>query len=205
VTVLGDVIKCLSRSTTSTVFRLAAHTPVDLSFGNSYIFTKNNVVGTHVLLESIKKYGKVRRLHHIPTDDVCLIHEEYLPGIKHGVPADDISTILMPRRGETKVRQPPSSRQTAAPPRRRSTLAPLPLRKRRGRSLRHYSAQGRHRRNLQRRLARQSLQNSGCPPKNRSAYLAQLNSAAWILHTRDGKFNDQQYAVNGSKLHALGC
>ena len=28
--------------------------------------------------------------------------------------------------------------------------------------------------------------------------------AAWILHTRDRKFNDRRYALDGSKLHALG-
>jgi len=30
------------------------------------------------------------------------------------------------------------------------------------------------------------------------------DSAAWILHTRDRKFNDRRYAVDGSKLHSLG-
>jgi hypothetical protein len=30
------------------------------------------------------------------------------------------------------------------------------------------------------------------------------DKAAWILHTRDRKFNDRRYAVDGSKLHALG-
>lgn len=31
------------------------------------------------LLESIKEYCKDRRYYHIPTDEVCLVHEEYIP------------------------------------------------------------------------------------------------------------------------------
>lgn len=71
VTIAGDVIKCLQKHNIDTIFHLAAHTHVDLSFGNSYIFTKNNVFGTHVLLESIKEYGKIKRFYHISTDEVC--------------------------------------------------------------------------------------------------------------------------------------
>ncbi|KAK6398074.1 hypothetical protein LTR65_003154 [Meristemomyces frigidus] len=40
-----DVLKCLRRYKIDTVFHLAAHTHVDLSFGNSYNFTKTNVYG----------------------------------------------------------------------------------------------------------------------------------------------------------------
>ena len=71
VTIPSDVIKCLQKHNIDTIFHLAAHTHVDLSFGNSYIFTKNNVFGTHVLLESIKEYGKIKRFYHISTDEVC--------------------------------------------------------------------------------------------------------------------------------------
>jgi len=74
VTVAVDVIRCLQKHNIDTVFHLAAHTHVDLSFGNSYKFTMNNVVGTHVLLESIKEYGKVQRYYQISTDEVCLVH-----------------------------------------------------------------------------------------------------------------------------------
>nr|OQO25500.1 hypothetical protein B0A51_04704 [Rachicladosporium sp. CCFEE 5018] len=65
-----DVLRCLKKHNIDTVFLLAAHTHVDLSFGNSYNFTKNNVLGTHVLLESIKEYGKFKRFYHISTDEV---------------------------------------------------------------------------------------------------------------------------------------
>jgi dTDP-glucose 4,6-dehydratase len=52
-----------------TVMHFAAQSHVDLSFGNSYSFTHNNVMGTHVLLEcSIS--AKVKRFIHISTDEV---------------------------------------------------------------------------------------------------------------------------------------
>ena len=37
-----------------TVMHFAAQTHVDNSFGNSFTFTRNNVLGTHVLLEASK-------------------------------------------------------------------------------------------------------------------------------------------------------
>lgn len=66
----NDVVDCLRRFEIDTIFHLAAHTHVDLSFGNSYAFTKNNVLGTHVLLESARIVGTVRRLFHVSTDEV---------------------------------------------------------------------------------------------------------------------------------------
>ena len=53
-----------------TVMHFAAQTHVDNSFGNSIEFTENNIKGTHVLLESIKTLGTVKRFLHISTDDV---------------------------------------------------------------------------------------------------------------------------------------
>ena len=37
-----------------TIMHFAAQTHVDNSFGNSFTFTQNNILGTHVLLESAK-------------------------------------------------------------------------------------------------------------------------------------------------------
>ena len=37
-----------------TIMHFAAQTHVDNSFGNSFQFTENNIMGTHVLLESAK-------------------------------------------------------------------------------------------------------------------------------------------------------
>ena len=48
----------------------AAQTHVDNSFGNSLAFTMNNTFGTHVLLESARCYGKIRRFINVSTDEV---------------------------------------------------------------------------------------------------------------------------------------
>ncbi|KAK8939436.1 putative rhamnose biosynthetic enzyme 2 [Platanthera guangdongensis] len=53
-----------------TIMHFAAQTHVDNSFGNSFEFTKNNIYGTHVLLEACKVTGNVRRFIHVSTDEV---------------------------------------------------------------------------------------------------------------------------------------
>lgn len=54
-----------------TVMHFAAETHVDNSFGNSFNFTKSNVLGTHTLLESAKKFkSQIRRFIHVSTDEV---------------------------------------------------------------------------------------------------------------------------------------
>jgi GDP-mannose 4,6 dehydratase len=45
-------------------------THVDNSFGNSLAFTMSNTYGTHVLLESARIYGKIRRFINVSTDEV---------------------------------------------------------------------------------------------------------------------------------------
>ncbi|KAI7602344.1 dTDP-glucose 4,6-dehydratase [Hortaea werneckii] len=65
-----DVLRCLRKYDIDTVFHLAAHTHVDLSFGNSYNFTKTNVLGTHILLESAIAVGTIKRFYHVSTDEV---------------------------------------------------------------------------------------------------------------------------------------
>lgn len=52
-----------------TVLHFGAYTHVDMSFGDSIIYTQNNVVGTHVLLEVSKKY-KIKRFILVSTDEV---------------------------------------------------------------------------------------------------------------------------------------
>merc|ERR1719502_2060767 len=47
----------------------AAQTHVDNSFGNSFQFTRNNILGTHVLLEAAKVHDVVRFVH-VSTDEV---------------------------------------------------------------------------------------------------------------------------------------
>jgi len=48
-----------------TIMHFAAKTHVDNSFGNSFQFTQNNIMGTHVLLESAKVW-----FIHVSTDEV---------------------------------------------------------------------------------------------------------------------------------------
>lgn len=51
------------------VMHFAAYTHVDNSFGNSIEFTKNNVIGTHNLLEVCKQLG-IDKFIHVSTDEV---------------------------------------------------------------------------------------------------------------------------------------
>ena len=51
-----------------TILHFAAYTHVDDSFGNSLTFTKNNVLGTHVLVECAKK-NNIKRFIHVSTDE----------------------------------------------------------------------------------------------------------------------------------------
>lgn len=53
-----------------TIMHFAAQTHVDNSFGNSFEFTKNNIYGTHVLLEACKVTGQIQRFIHVSTDEV---------------------------------------------------------------------------------------------------------------------------------------
>merc|ERR1719231_471993 len=52
-----------------TIIHAAAQTHVDNSFGNSFAFTENNVMGTHVVVETAKSCG-IRRFIHVSTDEV---------------------------------------------------------------------------------------------------------------------------------------
>jgi len=52
-----------------TIVHFAAQTHVDNSFGNSFAFSRNNIYGTHVLLESAKQ-ANIKRFVHCSTDEV---------------------------------------------------------------------------------------------------------------------------------------
>jgi dTDP-glucose 4,6-dehydratase len=60
----------LQKEQPTLLIHLAAETHVDQSFGNSFRFTNTNVFGTHVLLECVKNYGKLRLFLHMSTDEV---------------------------------------------------------------------------------------------------------------------------------------
>jgi UDP-glucose 4,6-dehydratase len=53
-----------------TVIHFAAQSHVDTSFTNSFQYTKDNIMGTHSLLEAMRLYGKIKRFLHISTDEV---------------------------------------------------------------------------------------------------------------------------------------
>jgi len=52
------------------IVHFAAQSHVDNSFTNSFQYTKDNVMGTHTLLEASRKYGKIQRFIHVSTDEV---------------------------------------------------------------------------------------------------------------------------------------
>lgn len=68
----ADLVKYVLRQEgCDTIMNFAAQTHVDKSFGNSFEFTRTNVMGTHVLLEAAKALGaQVRRFVHVSTDEV---------------------------------------------------------------------------------------------------------------------------------------
>jgi UDP-glucose 4,6-dehydratase len=54
---------------TDLLIHAAAESHVDNSFGNSKIFSKSNIIGTHNILE-LSKYYSVKKIIHISTDEV---------------------------------------------------------------------------------------------------------------------------------------
>ena len=52
------------------VIHFAAQSHVDNSFENSLQYTKDNILGTHTLLECCRKYGKIKKFIHVSTDEV---------------------------------------------------------------------------------------------------------------------------------------
>ncbi|XP_049849136.1 uncharacterized protein LOC126317506 [Schistocerca gregaria] len=63
------VSSILDRYNIDTIMHFAAQSHVDSSFGNSLEFTKNNVLGTHVLLECCR-LRRISRFIHASTDEV---------------------------------------------------------------------------------------------------------------------------------------
>lgn len=53
-----------------TIVHFAAQSHVDNSFSNPIQYTQDNIVGTHILLESVRKYGKIKKFIHVSTDEV---------------------------------------------------------------------------------------------------------------------------------------
>jgi len=68
--ILLDVLILVSVAVSGPHWLWLMQTHVDNSFGNSLAFTMNNTYGTHVLLESARMYGKIRRFINVSTDEV---------------------------------------------------------------------------------------------------------------------------------------
>lgn len=64
------VRELLNQYNINIIIHFAAQSHVDNSFGNSIQFTRDNVLGTHTLLECARDYGKLDRFIHISTDEV---------------------------------------------------------------------------------------------------------------------------------------
>jgi len=65
-----EMEKLMEEYNIDVVIHFAAQSHVDHSFGNSIQFTRDNIRGTHSLLEASRKYGKLQRFIHISTDEV---------------------------------------------------------------------------------------------------------------------------------------
>ena len=66
---ISKIRQLLQEKPPTYILHLAAYTHVDNSFGNSLEFTKNNVEGTHVLLECVKNL-KLELFIYMSTDEV---------------------------------------------------------------------------------------------------------------------------------------
>jgi len=60
----------LSNYKIDTIIHFAAQSHVQNSFEDSLQYTNDNVLGTHTLLETTRRYGKVEKFIHISTDEV---------------------------------------------------------------------------------------------------------------------------------------
>lgn len=64
------ILSLLQEHDINTVVHFAAQTFVDTSFESSLQFTEDNVLGTHSLIETCRKYGFITKFIHISTDEV---------------------------------------------------------------------------------------------------------------------------------------
>lgn len=67
---MEKMFEILEKHNIDVVVHFAASSHVSLSFTNSIEFTRDNISGTHNLLEACKRYGRLSRFIHISTDEV---------------------------------------------------------------------------------------------------------------------------------------
>jgi UDP-glucose 4,6-dehydratase len=75
--VQGDILSAdllnyvIKEERVDTIMHFAAESHVDNSFGNSFVFTSTNVMGTHTMMEVAKNNkDQIRRFIHVSTDEV---------------------------------------------------------------------------------------------------------------------------------------
>jgi len=64
------VLHILNEYSIDAIIHFAAQSHVDNSFDNSLQYTTDTVMGTHVLLQASKEYGKIKKFLHFSTDEV---------------------------------------------------------------------------------------------------------------------------------------
>lgn len=64
------VAHILSSYNVDVIIHFAAQSHVDGSFTGSLQYTRDNVLGTHILLECAREYGRLKRFIHFSTDEV---------------------------------------------------------------------------------------------------------------------------------------
>ncbi len=66
-----DLVKhILDSHRIDTIIHFAAQSHVQNSFEDALQYTNDNVLGTHTLLEAVRRYGKIKKFVHISTDEV---------------------------------------------------------------------------------------------------------------------------------------
>lgn len=64
------VSKILNEHCITHIVHFAAQSHVQNSFEDSLTYTRDNILGTHTLLESCRKYDKIKKFVHVSTDEV---------------------------------------------------------------------------------------------------------------------------------------
>lgn len=67
---VDDLLPILQEHDVDTIIHFAAQSHVQTSFTDALQYTKDNVLGTHMLLEASRIYGNIQKFIHVSTDEV---------------------------------------------------------------------------------------------------------------------------------------
>ena len=84
----SDILYILQKYSIDSVIHFAAQSHVQNSFNDSLQYTRDNIVGTHTLLEGCRLYGKLQKFIHVSTDEVygeSMIREEEMKKTEESV------------------------------------------------------------------------------------------------------------------------